>query len=332
MTLESLRYTFVKAMRQGIAAAALGALMSALAAAQEAPPPATPPAPVETPVPVPTTSAAPPAAAAPSTPAIPIPAPAPILRLSDPPVIAVESLPAENPFASAADAAAMAPVKPVTGDAVVPTTLFAAVLVDPKGKVLNVRRARDPIPSLGGQTQGSIIRWTFDPARKAGQPVQTWGAVRLDLSAEVDSPKIEQFLLTPITATTPIPQPLAWGTDATWLDGVKPTPVEGVMPVEQVDTPPIPKKQPWSSSSYKGPFSVKFWVHINPAGRVEKAIPISASDPLLVAYFRKSMEGWLFRPARSGQSPVATWNELTLAGQISYSTDLKSSATLRQSL
>ncbi|HEY7113935.1 MAG TPA: hypothetical protein VIA45_13470 [Thermoanaerobaculia bacterium] len=314
-------------MRQEIAAAALGALMSALAAAQDAPPPATPPAPVETPVP-----SAPGSAPAGAAPAIAIPAPAPILRLSDPPVIAVESLPAENPFATPADAAALAPVKPVTADAVVPTTLFAAVLVDPKGKVLNVRRARDPIPSLGGQTQGSIIRWTFDPARKAGQPVQTWGAVRLDLSAEVDSPRIEQFLLTPITATTPIPQPLSWGADAAWLEGLKPAPVEGVMPVEQVDTPPVPKKQPWSSSSYKGPFSIKFWVRINPAGHVEKAIPIAASDPLLIAYFRKAMDGWLFRPARTGQSAVATWNELTLAGQISYSTDLKSSATLRQSL
>jgi len=320
-------------MRHGIAAAALMALTAALAAAQDAAPPATPPAPVETPVPVPATSAPAPAPAAPAAPAVVIPAPAPILRLSDPPVIAVESLPAENPFASTADAPALAPVKPATADAVIPTALFAAVLVDPKGKALNVRRARDPIPSLAAQTQGSLIRWTFDPARKAGQPVQTQASVRLDLSAEVDSPKIEQFLLTPITATTPIPQPVAWGSDASWLENLKPgAPADGMLPVEQVDTPPVPKKQPWSSSSYKGPFSARFWVRINPSGHVEKAIPIAASDPLLIAYFRKAMDGWLFRPARSGAAPAATWNELTLAGQISYSTDLKSSATLRQSL
>jgi hypothetical protein len=262
-----------------------------------------------------------------------IPAPAPILRLSDPPVVAVGSLPTDNPFASTADSPALAPVKPATADAVIPTTLYAAVLVDPKGKALNVRRARDPIPSLGAQTQGSLIRWVFDPARKAGQPVQTWASVRLDLSAEVDSPKIEQFLLTPITAATPIPQPIAWGTDASWLESLKPgAPADGMLPVEQMDTPPVPKKQPWSSSSYKGPFSVRFWVRINPSGKVEKAIPIAANDPLLIAYFRKQMDGWLFRPARSGTAPAATWNELTLGGQISYSADLKSSATLRQSL
>jgi len=322
-------------MRQGIAAAALIALTSALAAAQDAPPPAaTPPAPVETPVPVPAASAPAPAVpAAPAAAAVAIPAPAPILRLSDPPVIALESLPTDNPCASTADSPAMAPVKPVTVDAVLPTTLFAAILVDPKGKALNVRRARDPIPSLAAQTQGSLIRWSFDPARKAGQPAQTWASVRLDLSAEVDSPKIEQFLLTPITVATPIPQPIAWGTDAAWLESLKPgAPADGMMPVEQMDTPPVPKKQPWSSSSYKGPFSARFWVRINPTGHVEKAIPIAASDPLLIAYFRKAMDGWLFRPARSGASPAATWNELTLAGQISYSTDLKSSATLRQSL
>jgi hypothetical protein len=314
-------------MRQRIAAAALAALTSALAAAQDAAPPsATPPAPVETPVPVPVSSA-------PAAPAVVIPAPAPILRLSDPPVVAVESLPTDNPFASTADSPALAPVKPATADAVIPTTLYAAVLVDPKGKALNVRRARDPIPSLGAQTQGSLIRWVFDPARKAGQPVQTWASVRLDLSAEVDSPKIEQFLLTPITAATPIPQPIAWGTDASWLESLKPgAPADGMLPVEQMDTPPVPKKQPWSSSSYKGPFSVRFWVRINPSGKVEKAIPIAANDPLLIAYFRKQMDGWLFRPARSGTAPAATWNELTLGGQISYSADLKSSATLRQSL
>src|SRR5262249_35290924 len=79
---ESLRYTFVNAMRGGMAAAPRGALMPPLAAAQDAPPPrATPaPAPVETPVPVPAASApSPAAAAAPASapPAIAIPAPAP---------------------------------------------------------------------------------------------------------------------------------------------------------------------------------------------------------------------------------------------------------------
>lgn len=318
----------------GLLAALLAALASARSAAAEQTPPGSQPAPAATPAPAAPVSAAPaPAATPPASPAVTLPGPAPVLRLVDPPQVPVETLPTENPFATAADTAALPPVKPATADAVIPTSLFAVIRVDPKGKVVTVRRARDPIPALTERTQSSLLRWTFDPGRKAGQPVETWASVRLDLAAEVDSPKIEQFVLIPITAATPIAKPLEWVTDAAWLADVKPgPPVEGTLPIEQLDTPPIPKKQPWSSSSYKGPFSVKFWVRINGNGRVEKAIPIQASDPVLIAYFRKAMESWLFRPARAGAAAVTTWNELTLRGQISFSTDLKSTASLRQSL
>jgi hypothetical protein len=177
------------------------------------------------------------------------------------------------------------------------------------------------------------MRWTFDPGRKSGQPVETWASLRLDLTAEIDAPRVDQFNLIPITATTPIPKPVEWGSDASWLESVKPgPPVEGTIPNEQLDTPPMPKKQPWSSSSYKGPFLVKYWIRINPSGRVEKAIPIQASDPLLINYFKKAMETWLFRPARAGSTAAATWNELTLSGQVDFSTDLRMTAALRQSL
>jgi len=311
----------------------LGAVGLAVALASppaEAQTPPSPP-PTETPVAVAPPGAAP-APAAPAASPVVLPAPAPVLRLVDPPVIAVESLPSENPFATTVEAPALAPPKLVAADAVIPTAFFAAIRVDPKGNTVAVRRARDPIPSLTAQSQASLLRWRFDPGRKSGQPVETWASLRLDLSAEIDSPKFEQVLLTPITPTTPIPKPLEWGTDAAWLASVKPPPIEGTIPTEQLDTPAIPKKQPWSSSSYKGPFAVKFWVEINGAGRIDKAIPISASDPALIAYFRKAMESWLFRPARASGAAASTWNELTLSGQISFSTDLKSTTSLRQSL
>ncbi|MGE5278593.1 MAG: hypothetical protein ACM3SU_16510, partial [Acidobacteriota bacterium] len=207
-------------------AAAIAGLVAALASAQSAAPQQTPaapaPAPAATPVPVPPAPAA--ATPAPASPGLTLPVAAPVLRLVDPPVISIETLPADNPFATAADAAAMPPVKPVTADLVIPTSLFAAIRVDPKGKAVAVRRARDPIPSLAAQTQGSLARWTFEPGKKAGQPVDAWASVRLDLAAEIDSPKIEQFLVTPVTASTPIPRPIEWGTDAAWLEGVKPAP------------------------------------------------------------------------------------------------------------
>jgi len=304
----------------------IAGLLATLAGAQSA----SPDQPAATPTPAAAAPTSPPAAPAP---AVVLPVPAPVLRLADPPVITVETLPVENPFATAAEAPAMPPVKPVTADAVIPATYFAAVRVDTKGKAVSLRRVRDPIPSLATTTQTSLLRWAFDPGRKSGQAVETWASLRLELAVEIDSPKIEQLLVTPITASTPIPKPLEWGNDAAWLAAVKPeAPVEGTIAIEQLDTPPVPKKQPWSSSSYKGPFSAKFWVRINPNGRVEKSIPIQASDPVLIAYFRKQMESWAFRPARNGATAVATWNELSLAGQIAFDSELKSTASLRQSL
>ena len=35
------------------------------------------------------------------------------------------------------------------------------------------------------------------------------------------------------------------------------------------------------------------------------------------------MNAWVLRPAQAGGAPVDSWNELTLAGQISYSVDVK---------
>ncbi|MGH9368321.1 MAG: hypothetical protein ACRD3M_11670 [Thermoanaerobaculia bacterium] len=320
-------------MSERFGLAAMAALTAALAAGQSASPPPTaaPPGPALEPVQVAPSSVTP--APASGGPSLLLPVPPPVLRLVDPPVISVETLPADNPFATAVEAPAMTPVKPVSPDLVVPASLFATLRVDPKGKVVSARRARDPIPSLSAQTQNSLARWTFDPGRKAGQVVDGWASVRLDLAVEVDEPKIEQLLLTPVTASTPIAKPLDWGSDAAWLAGVKPgPPVNGTISADQLDTPPAPKKQPWSSSSYKGPFSVRFWVRIAGNGRVEKLIPIQASDPVLLAYFRKALESWLFRPARAAGAAVASWNELTLGGQISFDTELKQTVSLRQSL
>jgi hypothetical protein len=317
-------------MRTRVLLATVAALTAAIASAQSASqdPSSTALESVQVPPTSTTPAPAAPAAAGPT-----LPVPPPVLRLVDPPVIVTETLPTENPFAVAFDAPAMAPVKPVAPDAIVAASLFAMLRVDTKGKVMSVRRVRDPVPSLATQTQSSMSRWTFDPGRKSGQPADGWAAVRLDLSVDIDEPKFEQFLLTPVTATTAIAKPFDWGTDATWLASAKPgPPVEGTVAADQFDAPPVPKKQPWSSSSFKGPFSVRFWVRINPTGRVEKAIPIQASDPVLIAFFRKNLEGWMFRPARAAGAAVATWNELTLAGQISFDTDLRQTVSLRQSL
>ena len=248
-------------------------------------------------------------------------------------MVSIAKLPDTNPFGTTPEVPAALPPKLTFTDAVMSTGLYVSIHVDPTGKVLTARRERDPIPSLAGETLKSLSRWTVTPARRSGQPVATWGAFRLELAVEIDAPRITQMPLTPVTPTTAIPAPFAWPDDAEWLESRRPpNPTDGSVPIVDVDTAPIPQKTPWSADSYKGPFSVRFWVKVNKTGKIERAIPLEVSDPVLLPYFRRAMSTWVLRPAQTGGAPVDSWNELTLGGQVSYSVDVKQIVALRRPL
>jgi hypothetical protein len=268
-----------------------------------------------------------------TVPAAPTPAAATALQIRDTPIILVARLPHENPFGSTAQVAAALPQKLNFVDGAVSVGDFVSVHVDPTGKALAVRRERDPIPSLSAEELKSFSRWVFAPARKGGQAVDTWGAYRVELYTEIRAPKILQMALVPVTPSTPIPTPFSWPSDNDWLESRRPPPpTDATVPIDQVDVAPIPQKTPWSADSYKGPFSARFWVRVDKAGHIDRAIPLEVSDPALLSYFRKSMSTWVIRPAQSDGAPVESWNELTLAGQISFSPDIKQIAALRRPL
>jgi hypothetical protein len=298
------------------------------------PPPAVPPG---QPAPQPAVQTDPVAPVAPAAPVLasPVatPTPAPPARVTDPPVVAILQAPAENPFGTAAQAPASLPPKLNFTDATVAATEYVSARVDAAGKPMGFRLERDPIPSLSAQVQRSLARWSFEPARSAAGPVETWAALRLDLEVEIDTPRSVQSSLVLVTPSTAIPRPLAWPTDEVWLKSRKGgAPAEGGVPIDSVDTPPMPRKTPWDADSYKGPFSAKFWVRVKSNGLVEKAIPLEASDPILLGYLRRAMSGWTLRPAQANGTAIDSWNELSLSGQISYSVDLKQIASLRKSL
>lgn len=253
-------------------------------------------------------------------------------RIVDPPSIPIGVLPPENPFAAQLDSPPALPPKPPLEDAILPAALFVEMRVDATGKPLLVRRARDPIPSLAAETQKDLARWTFEPAQRGGQKVETWTPLRLDLQVEVEPPRIDQSSLTPITPTTALPAPMDWGTDDGWYQALKvEPPSDGTVPVGQVDVAAAPKRTPFPDS-YRGPFSARFWVRVSPTGKVDRVLPIAASDPILIAYFRKTLPTWTLRPARRAGAPVESWNELTLSGQVSYSVDIRQIGQLRKPL
>jgi hypothetical protein len=256
----------------------------------------------------------------------------PPTRVTDPSVVAILQAPAENPFGIVAEVPATLPPKLSFTDAVANGASFVSARVDASGRIMGVRPQRDPIPSLAGAAQRSLARWVFDPARRGSEKVETWAAMRLDLEVEIDAPRSVQATLTPITPATAIPRPFSWVPDEVWLESRKGAPPDGGVPIETVDNPPMPRKTPWDADSYKGPFSAKFWIRVNSSGIVEKAIPLEASDPILLPYLRRAMSAWALQPARANGAPVGSWNELSLSGQISYRVDLKQIASLRRTL
>src|SRR5262245_12398469 len=246
-------------MRALLAAALLAGWIPAAVRAQAPPPPPAPtPAPTGAEAPAPPPQPAAPSAAAEA----PAPAPAPtavaapsVLRIVEPSSVSVAKLPAENPYGAKVDVPAALPQKLAFTDAAVMSGFFVSMHVDPTGRTLTARRERDPIPSLAGKTLESLQRWTFTPARRSGQAVDTLGADRLELPAEVDAPKVLQQSLSPVTATTPLPTPLAWPSDTEWLDSRRPAaPTDGTVSILEVDTAPIPQKTPWTADTYKGSF------------------------------------------------------------------------------
>jgi len=299
------------------------------------------PAPTETPTPaaetaVPTAAAPTPAPTITNTPLpspTPVPTGAPPRRLVETPVISISRLGTDNPLGLAVEEPAALPPKPEFPQNTVTAALYAAVRVDPTGRVLQSRIIRDPIPSLAAESRRSFEqRWSFDPAVKAGKPVETWASIRLDLQVEV-RPREEQAALTPITPATPLPVPFEWGDNKVWLDNFNAVvPTDGTMPLEQVDTTASPKKTKWVADSYKGPFSCRFWVKVSAAGRIEKVVPLQVSDPVLIAYVRRTAPGWVLRPARLKGQPVDSWNELNVSGLLSYSIEIKQVNNLRKTM
>jgi len=248
-------------------------------------------------------------------------------------VISVSRLGPDNPFGLVVEEPAALPPKPEFPQNAVTAALFAAVRVDPRGKVIQARIVRDPIPSLAVESHRSLEqRWSFDPAVKAGNPVDTWASLRLDLQVEI-RPREEQAVLNPITPATPLPVPFEWRDDKVWLDNFKAvTPTDGTVPLEQVDTTANPKKTKWVADSYKGPFACRFWVKVSAAGRIGKVVPLQVSDPVLIAYMRRTAPGWVLRPARVKGQPVDSWNELYVSGLLTYTIEIKQINNLRKTM
>src|SRR5262245_28394012 len=150
-------------MRLAVRAVPVAVLLAALAGGSSS---AQEPAPAPTPVPVPPVGSAPlssvpsaapvtaapqevpPPGGAPAPGLAPAPAPAPFTvppaRIVDTSSVSIAKLPSQNPYGKAVDVPAALPPKLPFTDAKLTAGDFVSVRVDPTGKVLQVRRDRDP--------------------------------------------------------------------------------------------------------------------------------------------------------------------------------------------
>ena len=245
----------------------------------------------------------------------------------------VARFPTDNPFGSAVDAPVAPPLKPVIPKVLMSDEMYVAVRVDAKGKPTQIKRVRDPIPSLSPDTLKSLSRWVFDPPKKGGNAVDTWTSLKLDLAMEINTLKLEQLVMTPVTRESPIPTPFEWPPAAAWLEAQKPAPpTDGAVALEQLDAPPAPRKTPWSADSFDRLITVKLLVHVTALGKIDKVVPLQVSDPFLIAYFRKGLPLLVFKPAQIGNASVDSWCEVLLSGKIDDSIELKQTVSLRKSL
>ncbi|HEY7369380.1 MAG TPA: hypothetical protein VIA29_05785 [Thermoanaerobaculia bacterium] len=326
-------------IRRRLTGVLVGTLPAAAAAGlQTAPPSVTP-----TPEPTPPPAAAPPVVAAPlaaatgstssSAGGVALPGsfvPSRITETITPPP---PTLPKDNPYGAAVESPAALPPKLTFGEWPSEATLFASVKVDRTGKAGTVRIVRDPLPGISRLVASSLGRWTFTPARQGGQPADAWASLRVDLNLQIDEPKVERQTLTPVKKDDALPSPILRGKDDDWYDTLPPgTPEDGVAPVEKLDAPPVPNKTRWDADSWRGAFTMKFWIQVDAAGRIVRAIPLEASDPGLVPYFRRAIAGWTLKPGRVAGAAASTWNELVLGGQIRYDASIKQIQTLRKTL
>jgi hypothetical protein len=256
-----------------------------------------------------------------------------IERIAEPPAISILTIPDQNPFGKALDAAPTLPHPEMPSGLKTSSALFAALKVDADGNVKTVRLLRNPIRSLTADYLKTLARWRFQPPTRAGQHASAWATVEIDLAVEFKRVSTSRVALTPVLPSDPTPEPFVWGTDTAWIDSQKPVaPIDGSWPVESLDAVPTPRRTPWSADSFKGPFQAAVWIEIASNGRATRMVPIELPDPVLIPYLRSAIARWVFTPGRIKGEPVDAWVRLDLTGQISLDDDLTQVKSIRKTL
>lgn len=250
-------------------------------------------------------------------------APAPLETIPDPARVAPAEVPFVNPLFQELEApAALKGPPPKLEKFRGSAALIVAVRIDEEGKVSEGAVPEPPLRALGAAVQAQAPRWTFQPAKKDGQPVRCWGTYGVDVEVELEDAIWASFQLTPVGREDPLPVLPRELPGDTWVrrypSAVTP-PEPGVHSVEEVDFLPMPSKVPLKIESTLLKSRLLALVEVSGLGSVKRVVPVGSYEPLVLEWVRQSAKTWALTAARKGGAPVASW--LVLDATIQYELD-----------
>lgn len=247
-------------------------------------------------------------------------APGPIEAIPDPARVPPAEVPFVNPLWQALDAPAAlkgpAPrLERFRGSA----ALVVAVRVDEAGKVSEAVAPEPPIRALGAAVGAQAPRWTFQPAKKDGQPVRCWATYGVDVEVQLEEGRWAAFRLAAVAKDDPLPELVTEMPGDSWVSRypsrVSP-PEPGVFSVEDVDFLPMPERVPLRFDSTPLKARVLALVEVSALGSVKRVVPVGAFEPFILQWVRENAKGWAIAPATKGGAPVSSW--LALDASIDY--------------
>lgn len=201
-------------------------------------------------------------------------------------------------------------------------TLIVAVRIDEEGKVSEGHVPEPPLRAIGAAVQAQAPRWTFQPAKKDGQPVRCWGTYGVDVEVELEDAVWASFKLTPVGKDDPLPvlsrEVQGDGWVSRYPSALDP-PEPGVHSVEEVDFLPMPAKVPLKIESTPLRSRVVALVEVTGLGSVKRIVPVGSNEPLVLQWVRENAKSWALTAAKRGGAPVSSW--LALDATIQYELD-----------
>jgi hypothetical protein len=197
--------------------------------------------------------------------------------------------------------------------------LVFTVRLGEAGKVVEAVPVEPPLKAFAVPLPALVPRWRFTPAKKGGQPVQTWVTYGIELAVSLEKAVFTAFTLEPVRKDDPLVATVGDTSGDAWMDRYprEPDPKDaGLVSIEDVDVLPSPEKTPWSLDASRTRARVTALVEVSEQGVVSRFLPTGETEPLLGLWLKPYAAKWRFTPATAGGRPVPCW--LALDATLDY--------------